>query len=256
MTSTEMGFSHITCWTFISLQHSVPTEKSPTVVVTHQTQVEARADQRGVRGSRCGDEYRLGAAVPHTVLWICIVFDRWRQVLRHPLVGPGLRVAGGDELDARLLEGEDSCADGAQAAEADQGEFETRLGGHFIQYSRCMYLQEVGNCADVGPAPGALINLLMLRISGNKYTRKVDSCCRAQLSGRIFNTSGPTVADDIRSGVICPVVRTSMSDRLPQIRSIGKNHISVCLPFKLEIQYVIITMSPFTWLMMLATVVS
>lgn len=128
MTSTEMGFSHITCWPNISLQSSPELDHEN----THQTQVEPHTDQRGVRGRRGRDEDRLGAAVPHAVLRVRIVPDGRRQVLGRPPVGPGLRVAGGDELDARLLEGEDPRADGAQAAEADQGELETGLGGHLL----------------------------------------------------------------------------------------------------------------------------
>lgn len=173
MTSTEMGFSHITCWPNISLKSPLELDFEKN---TYQTQVEPHTDQRGVRCRRGRDEDCLSAAAPHAVLRVRIVPDGRRQVLRRPLVGPGLRVAGGDELDARLLEGEDPRADGAQAAEADQGELETRLGGHLFEYDGYVYmLQDSGECANPGPAPGGLINSPMFRISRNKYTNTLET---------------------------------------------------------------------------------
>ena len=75
-------------------------------------------------GSR--DENGFGTAVLHAVLRIRIVLDGGRKVFRHPLVAAGLGVARGNELDAGLLEGKDSRTDGAQAAEADEADFEAR----------------------------------------------------------------------------------------------------------------------------------
>lgn len=87
-----------------------------------------------------------------------------------PLVAPGLRFTGGDELGARLLEGEDSSADGAQAAEADQGELKTRLGGRLFEFGKCVHVRDGGSCASLGPAPDGLMTSPMLRLSRKEYT--------------------------------------------------------------------------------------
>lgn len=185
----------MTCCTLISLQSSAQIDHCN----THQTNVKTQADQWGMCGSRRGNENRLCAAVPHTVLRVRIVPDGRRQVFGHPPVGPGLGVAGGNELDARLLEGKDECADGAQAAEADQGELEARLGGHLFEYDGCVCVQDGGECASLGPAPASLIKCHILRISRNKY-KQIRSCGRREeLPGRISTISGPTTIEDIRS---------------------------------------------------------
>lgn len=85
-----------------------------------------------MRSCRRGNKNGFGTAVPHAVLGIRIVLHRRRKVARRPFIAAGLRVAGRDELDAGLLEGEDAGADGAQAAEADQGDLEATLGGHLV----------------------------------------------------------------------------------------------------------------------------
>lgn len=44
MTSTKIGFSHITCWPHISLRSPLELDHEEN---THQTQVEPHTDQRG-----------------------------------------------------------------------------------------------------------------------------------------------------------------------------------------------------------------
>ena len=61
------------------------------------------------------------------------MLDRRGQVLRHPLVASGLRVARRNKLDPRLLESKDARTNCAQAAKADEGYLETTLSGHLVE---------------------------------------------------------------------------------------------------------------------------
>ncbi len=77
-------------------------------------------------GSR-GNQNGLSAAILHALLWVSKELDGRREIIPRPLVATGLCVACGDELDARLLEGDDAGTDGTEAAEADEGELQTGL---------------------------------------------------------------------------------------------------------------------------------
>lgn len=77
-----------------------------------------------------GNENGLGAAILHADLWVCEELDSRWEILLRPRIATELCVAGSDELDARLLEGDDTGTDGTEAAEADEGELQTGLSGH------------------------------------------------------------------------------------------------------------------------------
>ena len=83
-------------------------------------------------GSCGGNEDSFGTAVLHQVVWIRKELDRRWKVGGGPFGGTGLGVAGGDELDARLLECEDTGTNSTQTAEADQADLETTLSGHLV----------------------------------------------------------------------------------------------------------------------------
>lgn len=147
MTSTEMGFSHMTCWLkAVSLKLSIPIPIPIPISChkskTYQSQIKTFADQGSVGGGSRGNENSLSTAVLHAILGVGVVLDRRWEISSHPLIAARLGVAGGNEFDAWLLESEDACSDGAETAEADQGKLEARLSGHTVRW--------VGICLDVG----------------------------------------------------------------------------------------------------------
>jgi len=98
--------------------------------MAYQSQIEGKADQRRVGGRRSGNEHGLRAAVLHAVFGCREELDGWREVCRSPLVGARLGIANSDEIDARLLKGENLGPEGTQSAQADEAELEARLNGH------------------------------------------------------------------------------------------------------------------------------
>lgn len=83
-----------------------------------------------MRGGCCRDQDGLRTAALHALLWCREELDRRWEIGGSPLVGAGLGVTHGHELDARLLKGEDPGAESTETAEADEAELETRLDDH------------------------------------------------------------------------------------------------------------------------------
>lgn len=109
MTSTEIGFSHMTCYMFVSLNYyALMLELGE----TYEAEIQTLDNEGSVSGSRSGNQDSLGTTVRHTILGVCIVFYRRRQIFCYPLVATGLCIASSDELDPRLLKCKNACSNG------------------------------------------------------------------------------------------------------------------------------------------------
>lgn len=83
-----------------------------------------------MRSGRCRDQDGLCTTAFHAFLRSREELDGWWEISRRPLVGSGLGVAHGHELNARLLKGEDPGAESTETTEADEAELKARLDDH------------------------------------------------------------------------------------------------------------------------------